>query len=239
MIEIKTKHIIIGVITALVVTFIGGWLLGRLARDNASTAIIGGQNDIITTYEYQIGDMQRRAAEKDAIIQSQREALRQGVILQEELKALKLKYVRDLTRINGKVEILLDSIAQFHPVVIPCPPDELYHPVLYLPLAWRDTTEFYDVSGLFDEDGKLSVAIKIPLSMDVWTGYDKKTKKIKAVLTYDNPYLKTIDIKSVVMDVGKPRHFGIGVIGGYGFGWGSYKPVPIIGVGLSYNIIQF
>jgi len=31
------------------------------------------------------------------------------------------------------------------------------------------------------------------------TGYDRKTKMYKAVLTYDNPYLKIIDINSVKM----------------------------------------
>jgi len=241
MIEIKTRHIIIGVLIALFVAFGAGWLLGRLARNETSNSIINGLNQTMRIYEYRIGGMLRQAREKDALIMSQRQALKEGLILKEELRLLKIKHLNEVTHLETSVDILLDSIAYIQanpPVNPPCPPDE-NHPVLYLPLAFHETNEYLNLQGLFDENGKLSMDIKLPLSMDVWTGFDKKTKKYKAVLTYENPYVQTIDIRNVKMEWSKVSRFGIGVIGGYGVSWGNLKPQPIIGIGIAYNVIRF
>jgi len=240
--EFKTRNVIVGVITALVVVFIGGWLLGRLARDNASTTIISGQNDIITTYEYRIGDMERLAHEKDAIISSQREAIKAGLILKEELKALKIKYVRDLTRVNATVEILLDSIASYHPIIIPCPEGELYHPVLYLPLAFQDTTEFYNITGRFDTTGVLSIGVKIPMSLDVWVGEDREIKgNFKTVVTTDNPYITINGFKSCIFDLPKRRKWAVGIQAGYGLVYANKQiySAPFVGLGISRTIVSF
>jgi len=241
MIEIKTRTIIIGVLIALFVAFGAGWLLGRLARNDTATSIINGQNDIIRTYSYEINGLQRQAHEKDALIMSLRSAFAEGLLLKEELRLLKIKKLNEVTHLETAVEILLDSIAYLQanpPVNPPCPPDE-NHPVLYLPLAFHETNEYLNLQGLFDENGKLSMDIKLPLAMDVWTGFDRKTKKYKAVLTYENPYVQTIDIRNVKMEWTKVSRFGLGIIGGYGVSWGNYKPLPIIGIGIAYNVIRF
>ena len=63
MIEIKTKNIIIGLLIAFLATFVGGWALGRFHRDNTATSIIQGLNDVMRTYVYTIGDLQKSASE--------------------------------------------------------------------------------------------------------------------------------------------------------------------------------
>ena len=241
MIEIKTKTIVIGVLIALFVAFGAGWLLGRFNRNSTSDSIINGLNQTMRIYEYKIGDMEMQAHEKDALIMSLRNAFSEGLVLKEELRLLKIKKLNEVTHLETAVEILLDSIAYLQanpPDNPPCPPDE-NHPVLYLPLVFHETNQYLNLQGNFDENGKLSMDIKLPLSLDVWTGFDKRTKKYKAVLTYENPYVQTIDIRNVKMEWSKASRFGLAVIGGYGVSWGNYKPLPIIGIGIAYNVIRF
>jgi hypothetical protein len=239
MIQIKTRTIVISVLIALAVCFIGGWLLGRFARNNVATQIINGQNDIIRTYSYEIGGLQKQAYEKDALIMSQKQAIQAGLILKEELRLLKITHATEVTHFESTINILLDSIKHNGSIVItPCPPDE-NHPVLYLPLIFREQNDYLNLKGEFDENGKLSMEIKIPLNVDVITGYDRKAKVYKTVVGSDNPYLGVIAIQSVKLDLRKPRRWGVGPFAGYGMGWGTTKLVPVFGVGLSYSIIQF
>ena len=242
MIQIKNRTLIIGLLIAFGVTFLGGFILGRRDRNHTSDTIINGLNDVMRTYIYRIDGLQKEVAEKNSIIVTQKQALKEGLIIKEELRKLKIKHLNEVTHLDTEVRILLDSIAYIQsnpPTNNPCPPEEIDHPVLYLPLAFKEQNSYLDLKGEFNEDGKLSMDIKIPLSVDVWTGYDKKTKMYKAVLTYDNPYLKTIDINSVKMEWTKVSRFGVALIGGYGFGWGNKKPTPVLGVGIAYNLIRF
>jgi hypothetical protein len=239
MIQIKNSTIIIVIAVALVLCFGGGYLLGRHDRSSTSTTIINGLNDIISTYSYQVNGLEKRVAEKETLIMSQRQALAEGLLVKEELRKLKIKHATDVVNFKSTIEILLDSIKHTGTVVIsPCPPDE-DHPVLYLPLVFGEQNDYLHLRGEFDEQGKLSMDIKIPLSVDVFTGYDKTIKKYKTTVGTDNPYVQFNDIRSVQLDLRKPRRFGVGVIGGYGLGLGTPKLTPIIGVGLSYSLIQF
>ena len=238
-IEIKTRTIIIGLLIAFVATFAGGWLLGRYDKNNSSETIISGLNDIITTYAYQVYGLEKKAAERETLIMSQKQAIKAGLVSMEELRKLKIKYATDVTHFQSEIEILLDSIHHEGPVVIsPCPPDE-NHPVLYLPMIFGEQNDFLDLKGEFDVDGKLSMKIKMPLSVDVYTGWDKSQKVYKTVVSTDNPYVTTMGIQSVQLDLQKPRRWGIGAVGGYGFAWGNSKLQPFIGLELSWNVIQF
>lgn len=240
MIEIRTKNIIIGLLIAFLATFVGGWALGRFQRDNTATSIIQGLNDVMRTYVYTIGDLQKSAWEKDAIITTQKQAIREGLLIKEELRKLKIKYLSEVTHLQTTVEILLDSISHTGTIIIsPCPPEEDEHPVLYLPLTFQEKNKFLNLRGEFNEQGKLSMEIKLPVNVDMWVGWDKETRRLKGVATIDNPYVHVQNITTIKTDLRKPTKWGIGVIGGYGVSWGNYKPLPIIGIGISYSLIKF
>ena len=53
----------------------------------------------------------------------------------------------------------------------------------------------------------------------------------------DNPYSSTEELKAYKLKMPKPKRFGLGIQGGYGIG--GYGLTPYIGIGLSYNIINF
>jgi hypothetical protein len=123
-------------------------------------------------------------------------------------------------------------------VISPCPPDE-NHPVLYLPLVFGEQNDYLNLRGEFDVDGKLSMDIKIPLSVDVIVGYNKSIKRYVGTVGSDNPYIQFTDIRTIQLDLKKPRRFGLSAIGGYGFAWGDLRPKPIIGLAVTYDIFQF
>lgn len=68
---------------------------------------------------------------------------------------------------------------------------------------------------------------------------NKKTKKMEVLVTNDNPYSKVTDMAAYKVTLPKPKHFGIGITGGYGLDLINFRPVPYIGVGVTYNVIKF
>lgn len=239
MITIKTKYLFLGIILGFTLTFLSGWGLGRFERDNASDNMIIAMNGVIRTYSYTISDLRKEASEKDAIIMSQRKAIREGLIAKEELRKLRIKHADDITKFTGTISLLLDSVQHSGTVVTkPCPPEGDDHPVLYLPLLFKEENEYLKLYGEFDEDGNLSLDIKMPLEIDVITGYDRTAKAYKTVVTYDQPYLSTIDIRSVKLDFQRPKRMGLSLIAGVGFNRQAQLQ-SVVGLGISYDLIQF
>jgi hypothetical protein len=62
---------------------------------------------------------------------------------------------------------------------------------------------------------------------------------MEVLVTNDNPYSKVTEMLAYKVTTPKPKHFGLGITGGYGLDLLNFKPVPFIGVGISYNIIKF
>jgi len=79
----------------------------------------------------------------------------------------------------------------------------------------------------------------VPISLDMFVGYDKTTKMIKSVVSTDNPYVKLDDIFTLKTDLTRPQKWGIGIIGGYGIVGNPIRVAPFIGVGLSRSFIRF
>lgn len=83
------------------------------------------------------------------------------------------------------------------------------------------------------------ISIEINNKYSVSFMRNRKTKKMEVLVTNDNPYSKVSEILAYKVTLPKPKHFGLGVIGGYGLDLVNFKPVPFIGVGISYNIFKF
>jgi len=83
------------------------------------------------------------------------------------------------------------------------------------------------------------ISIEINNKYSVAFMRNKKTKKIEVLVTNDNPYSKVTDMLAYKVTLPKPKYFGIGITGGYGLDLMSFKPVPFIGVGVTYNVIKF
>ena len=75
------------ILSALLLTFAGGWLVGRLSRDNASERLIMSQNDIIRTMTYSLGDTRAEVAKRGHLISDQRQVIREQTKQNDRLEA--------------------------------------------------------------------------------------------------------------------------------------------------------
>jgi hypothetical protein len=191
------------------------------------------------SYCYRVGDLQREVAEKNTIILSQKEAIREGLLAKEELKKLQIAHVSEVTKLQAEVDVLLDSVqhsGKVEYVFI----EEDYHPVLYLPLVFGEQNDYLHLRGEFDEEGVLSMDLTVPISLSVYVAQDKRTKAIKSVVTTDNPYVNLTYISSLKTDIPKPSRLGFGIIGGVGIPLGKeIQPKAFVGIGMSYSLVTF
>lgn len=238
--KIKNRNLIIGILIGCLAIFAFGWYLSRVKADRASESVISALNGKITKYEYTIDELKKTAYAKDQLIIEQKQAIAQHLIDKEELKALNLKKVNEVTVLKAKVEILLDSLKHSGTVVTINTGDDdnpVWEDLISLPLGFSENTEFYKIEGEFDKDASLSLDIEIPMDLSVWTGYPRKGKNPIAVVTSTNPFVKINDILSVKMDVPKNRRLSLGLQSGYGLILGKpLSTAPYIGVGISYRL---
>jgi hypothetical protein len=239
-IQVKTRSIILAILVTLAGTFLLGGYLGHRRSDRASKSVIWALKGQIEYYKYQVGELQKTATQKDQFILSQKEAIKQGLIDKEELKKLHLKAVSEVTSLKGQVKILKDSLSHNGNIIItqPCDSFGTAASVIELPFSFsKPDSKYYYLAGNFDTEGNMTLdSLNVPFGVDVWTGIDKQTKRYKAVVTTDNPYVTISEIKSVKMDLPKPKRFRIGAQAGYGIILGNpVRTAPYIGFGISYN----
>jgi hypothetical protein len=153
-----------------------------------------------------------------------------------------MRYVNEMTALQLQVDTLLQDVQHDGQVIhidSTIVVQDYGESVIVLPFVFKKNDMYMTLGGSFSELGNLDISLKLDANVDVWTGIDKKTKAYKAVVTTDNPYINTIGISSIKMDVPAVKKWGLGIIGGYGVGWGTTKPIPVFGIGLSYDFLKF
>jgi hypothetical protein len=238
----KLKYIILAVILTLTATFFYGRYLGLKKGDNASQVITDSLTKVISKYQVEIDNYVVYVTEKEQEIKTLREAKKDGDITNEALRKLNIKKVQEITSLKAQLKIFIDSIPNNPntPIVIVQPCDSSGN-ALSLPIGYTEHNEFFEIDLELDMDAKLSMNLNLPVNIDVITGWDKKEKRYKAVVTTDNPYLEIKDIRSVKVDLKKPSKWGIGAIGGWGVNLTGQPAAgyPFIGFGVYYSLIRF
>jgi hypothetical protein len=171
---------------------------------------------------------------------SQKQALQTGLLEREAMRKLHLKTVNELTKMELTLELVRDSVK--HNGQIITIHDTLFKEknAILLPFDFYEKNKFLDFSGRFDNNGKMSFNLKAPINLDVYTGIEKRTRKAITTITIDNPYVVINEIKSVKLDLPRPKKYGIGIVVGYGVtSKRPMEPSVLIGVGLSYNLLSF
>jgi hypothetical protein len=238
-IQLKTRTIIYLVLGLLALSFSSGYIISCRRTDRASTLALHAKDSIITEYKVKLKGMEATAYQVTQIVETQRKALRLGELKNTELRALNLKFAYEVTRMKFKVDSLMNvphngQIITLH--------DTVYKErnAILLPFEFKKKDAYLDLTGKFDNSGKLSVSLMMNLDVDVYSGLSRKLHKPIAVVTTQNPYFRAINVTSVKMDENLPKKWGIGLIGGYGIGlYSSPKLIPFLGIGVSRNIIRF
>lgn len=238
--EVKIKYVIAVVVAVLNMVFYGGWKLSRVSYESVSDQIIASQTSLMDTYYYRVNELEREAVQKESVIASQRALIREGILAKEELKALKIKHLSEITKLSTELDIMLDSIKHTGVISEPCP-EEDYMPALYLPFRFREVNKYLNMTGEFDEEGIMSLNLSVPANIDVLIGKESKNGQYKAVVTTDNPYLKITDMISFKTDTPDvpPSRWGLGIVGGVGVPLGNPSAKVFVGVGLTYSLIRF
>lgn len=243
MIQIKTKYVAVLALLITVGIYVLGYRIGHSRANTQSVAVITALTGEVKQYQYKYDSVVKYASERDQLVIEQKVAIESGLIDKAELKKLHLKAVSEVTKLKAQVEVLLDSVSHNGTVVVvqPCPPEiGEEHPVLYLPFEFKKKDKFLDLKGEFDEKGEMSLSLKVPVALDLWTGYNRQEKKYTATVTSDNKLFQVTEIRSIKVASVKPKKFGIGVQVGYGINFkDEIKAQPYIGVGASYNLIRF
>lgn len=237
--KIKTRNIIIGIIAVIVVIFLVGYISGHRGKDRATEALKRGLVDTISFYQTEIGGINIYVAEKEQEIKTLRQAKHDGDVTNQELRKLNLKQVNEISRLHIRIDTLLTDISytgRIDTVFV----DNIPQNVIFLPFTFEKKDQWLNLNGTFSSLGKLDISLKMDISLDLWAGIDKDTKKPIAKVTSNNPYLGVLSINSIKLDAPRVKKFGIGMQGGYGLVLGdNVRTAPFIGVGLSYNLIRF
>jgi hypothetical protein len=237
--QLKTKYVIIAIIGVFLALFIIGYIIGQRRGESASNSVISALNSEIQRKVIRIGDDSVYIAQKEQEIKTVKQAKKDGDIRNEELRKLNLKQVNEISRLKLRIDTLLSDISHTGTIItIHDTIDNTNKNAILLPFVVTKNDKWLSLKDSTDIRGITSIALKMDFGVDVWTGYDKKRNIYKAVLTYDNPYLNTVDIKSVKMDLPKVKKYGMGLQVGCGV-TKELKASPYIGVGLSYNFIRF
>jgi len=247
--KIPIKYIILVVILIATALIYSGYRLGQSKIDRALQTTIDAQNKEIQRYITRIGDDSVFIAQKDIEILSQREAIRRGDIERKELRALNLKQVSEINRLNLRIDTLLSDIAHngqiiststqkghIIPNLVISAPKTAKNSIL-LPFSFWKNDQWLSLKGNFDSIGKLDLSLKMDLSLDVWTGQARKTKEYITLITTDSPYINVIGIKSQKYDLPKPKKYSVGAFIGYGVGKNGLTPIVALGIG--YTPIRF
>lgn len=241
--EIKNRTLIIGILIAILLIFLLGWSIGRRGRDRGLQSELDSLNGKINYYKAVIEDQEAYIAQVTQQITTQKEALAKGELDKETLKALNLRYASEVTRLKGQIRILADSIASTGNVIIVRDCDTATvdtTKAIQLPFTFSRYNQHYQVHGGFDTNGEMSLALAVPLKVNVITGYNRQTKQYTASVITDNPFVFMNGVESIKLDKVKPKPWGVGVFAGYGVSFGDpLRATPIVGLGLSYNLIRW
>ena len=193
---------------------------------------ISALNDSISVYKKVIFGKETIIYEKNALILSQKEAIRVGLLEREELRKLNIKNLNEINHLKGIIEIIKDSSG-----IVNVIHDTIEHSSkIVLPFYYPNSDEFHSFSCKIDTNGVFGYKIQVPLNLKVFTHYVKQTPK--TTVTTTNPYVKIGNIETIITPV-KRHKYNFSVYVGYGIGLKEFKPQPIIGVGIGRTLFSF
>jgi hypothetical protein len=237
--KIQVKYIIlIAFLTILAILFIG-YRIGRHTGESAYNANLHALNGEITRLTVELGDKTLYVAKVEQELLTAKEAKKAGDITNKELRALNLKQVNEISRLNLKIDTLLSGVSHTGDIII-TKPDSVGNIPQYaikLPFSFTKKDQWLNLTGMFNSVGKLDLSLKLDFNGDLYVGIDKTTKKNTALFTTNCPYINTIKFESIKFDLPSVKKYGIGLQIGYGMS--KTGLAPYVGIGLSYNLIRW
>jgi hypothetical protein len=238
--KLKVKFLIGGIIIAVALIFFYGWHLGRKKGDSATEALKNTLNKEIARLTISLDDKTTYVAKVEQELKTEKQARKDGDISRKELRALNLKQTDEISRLKLRIDTLLEDVAHngqivhVDTVLINGKPSN----AILLPFEFNKTDQWLTLNGKFNSQGKLDMSLKMNLSLDVYTGIDKTTKKYTTLITTDTPYIGVIGIKSQKYDLPKDKKYNVSLFVGYGL-TKKLEGSPVIAVGVGKTLFKF
>ncbi len=237
-ITVKTRTIVIGIILSLFLTFFGGWYYGYIREKKASQIAQESLKTEIQKLSVQINDTEYQLTKTEQELITERQLRKQDIIDKETLRAINVKHVTEISKLKFRIDTLLEDVNHNGNIIIvrDTVVTQLSQKAILLPFSFAKKDKWLDLKGMFDDNGKLGVDLKMDMEVDVITGTAKSGERTVNILT-DNTYIGVIGVRSYKTDVEKPKRWGIGPSLGYAVCRNGLS--PFVGVSVSYSLIQF
>lgn len=144
----------------------------------------------------------------------------------EQLADLAKKYRK--LQAAGEVgqDIRIDTVHIGYEVPVPC---EFFR-------NWtKSVQKQYTISGTSTQDGITIDSLTIPNTLSFVVGKEKSKFTFSAINS--NPLIKTTSLDAYTLDIPQ-RRFALSVFAGYGLS-SNFQFTPVIGIGVTYDLIQF
>ena len=222
----KVRNVLILVLALIIVSF----FVGRYSTSRVRSAQydeISQLSEVMVVYQREINGRDQTIYEKNQIIASKKEAIEAGIIEKDLLKALNLKSVRQITKLNAefsayKDSLELDSVVFVTDTVFLASGEAENNTYAKLPFSWEYSDEYLTLSTGIRDNKQAWFDLSAPVHLTVTLG-GRDGKQVAAV-SIPGPYITVTDFNVVRLKEEnwyyKPVVPAIGgAIGGFGLGW--------------------
>lgn len=141
------------------------------------------------------------------------------------------------TSAEAEVNVVGEPDISYEQPVNNCPP-------VKKSMTQRFKNKWYDITATVGQGARARIMTTDTLIVQrktVTTGNFFNQRQYEQLdISFANPYNVVTGVKSYVVTQPKPKKFSISLFAGYGYGLDKeLKRLPIVGVGVSYNIIRF
>jgi hypothetical protein len=180
----------------LSIAFLAGKCSTKKER-SLNVANLTASKDTVKQYSVIIDGLKSSVHEKQAIIISQSDAIKVGILERDRLKALHLKEIVTNAELSGTIKVLRDSLKIQPGTIIITVRDTagIYRDYIQIPFTLLNVNEKYLSLGAWMRQNKTAYFdLSVPLSGEMSIGFKKdglfKKQYPVGLFTSNNPYLK-------------------------------------------------
>lgn len=222
----KKTIIIIGAILALLA---GSFFLGRVSTKKERSQLLenlAASRDSVKHLVVEIDGKKIEIAEKDALVLSQKEAIKAHIIEKEWLRALHIKELTANAELKGQLKQARDSIDLVPGTEIITVKDTSGLSKSYVKIPFKlldEKNKYLTLEAGMKENKKAYYNLEIPFEGTMTIGYKKDgflKKKPVGIFKSENPYLIINDMSVLIIEEKKTVfqkdwfQFGVGVLAG-------------------------
>ena len=234
----KVRNVILAVVLLILGIFAFGWVLGHKSGKSSLEPTVSALSKDVDRYVIELGNNKLYVSSVEQELESIRQAKANGEITNTELRKLNLSQANEISRLKLSIDTLLNVVSNNGQIIVTYDTvaSDTIHKAIKLPFTFDKSDKWLNLHGMFNNEGKLDIGLKMDMPIDLITGIGKD-KKPTAIITTSNPYIRSLYISSIKTDTPKNKKFNISVSAGYGVSKTGLS--PIFGITGGVTIFRF